>query len=323
MSLFHAIYASTVFVVAYVLIATERFNKTLVALAGATAMFFLPLINSDEVFYSRDTGDQLGRPLSAPRHDDHRQRGPPDRRVRICRDLVGQTRQGLPAADHDPADDRHRPRNGRLGQRHHGVADRTGHPAGVRPARVNPAPFLIVEALTANIAGAATLVGDPTSIIIGTGAHLSFIEFTANMAPAVLLVLVAFVALLPRLFPGFFVADPERVADVMALDEREAIRDRGCCSNAGSCSLAVFAGSSASGDPHGAVAGGDGRRRDPDPDLRPGARVLPGQRRMGNTAVLRGTVRHGRCPGADRRHQQLGPTSQPPSPRRLRGRRRC
>ena len=91
---------------------------------------------------------------------------------------------------------------------------------------VNPAPFLVVEALTANIAGAATLVGDPTSIIIGTGAHLSFIEFSANMAPAVLLVLVGFVAILPRLYPGFFVADPERIADVMALDEKEAIRDR-------------------------------------------------------------------------------------------------
>ena len=37
---------------------------------------------------------------------------------------------------------------------------------------ISPAPFLIVEALAANIAGAATLVGDPTSIIIGTGAHL-------------------------------------------------------------------------------------------------------------------------------------------------------
>ena len=47
---------STVFVVAYVLIATERFNQTLVALGGATAMFFLPSINSDEVFYARDTG---------------------------------------------------------------------------------------------------------------------------------------------------------------------------------------------------------------------------------------------------------------------------
>ena len=56
MSLFHAVYASTVFLVAYVFIATERFNKTLVALFGAAAMFFLPIINSDEVFYSRDTG---------------------------------------------------------------------------------------------------------------------------------------------------------------------------------------------------------------------------------------------------------------------------
>ena len=56
MSAFHAIYATTVFVVAYALIATERFNKTKVALAAATLMFFLPVINSDEVFYSRDTG---------------------------------------------------------------------------------------------------------------------------------------------------------------------------------------------------------------------------------------------------------------------------
>ena len=56
MSVFHAVYATTVFVVAYVLIATERFNPTFVALAGAVAMFFLPSINSDEVFYARDTG---------------------------------------------------------------------------------------------------------------------------------------------------------------------------------------------------------------------------------------------------------------------------
>ena len=52
----HAIYASTVFVVAFVLIATERLNKTLVALGGATAMFVLPVINSHEVFYSESTG---------------------------------------------------------------------------------------------------------------------------------------------------------------------------------------------------------------------------------------------------------------------------
>jgi Na+/H+ antiporter NhaD/arsenite permease-like protein len=56
MSVFQAVYATTVFVVAYVLIATERFNQTFVALGGALAMFFLPVIDSDQVFYSRDTG---------------------------------------------------------------------------------------------------------------------------------------------------------------------------------------------------------------------------------------------------------------------------
>src|SRR6201995_1465469 len=56
MSVFQAIYAATVFVVAYILIATEPFNQTFVALGGALAMFFLPVIDSDEVFYSRDTG---------------------------------------------------------------------------------------------------------------------------------------------------------------------------------------------------------------------------------------------------------------------------
>ena len=56
MNTIHAIYAATVFVVAYALITTERFNKTMVALAGAVAVFFLPVVNSDEVFYSATPG---------------------------------------------------------------------------------------------------------------------------------------------------------------------------------------------------------------------------------------------------------------------------
>jgi Na+/H+ antiporter NhaD/arsenite permease-like protein len=107
---------------------------------------------------------------------------------------------------------------------------------------VNPAPFLIVEALTANIAGAATLVGDPTSIIIGTGGHLSFITFSANMGPAVLLVLAALLVLLPRMFPGFFTVDPDRVADVMALNEKEAIRNRTLLIQRAIVLVAVFVG---------------------------------------------------------------------------------
>ncbi len=242
MSLFHAIYATTVFLVAYVFIATERFNKTLVALFGAAAMFFLPVINSDEVFYSRDTGvnwdvlflllgmmiivsvvRQTGAFEYVAIWSTKRAKGSP---LRIMILLMLVTALGTAVLDNVTTVLLIAPVTLL-------VCDRLD---------VNPAPFLIVEALTANIAGAATLVGDPTSIIIGTGAHLSFIEFTANMAPAVLLVLVAFVALLPRMFPGFFVVDPERVADVMALDEREAIRNPRLLLQCGVVLLAVFTG---------------------------------------------------------------------------------
>jgi Na+/H+ antiporter NhaD/arsenite permease-like protein len=242
MSVFHAVYASTVFLVAYVFIATERFNKTLVALFGATAMFFLPIINSDEVFYSRDTGvnwdvlflllgmmiivsvvRQTGAFEYVAIWSAKRAKGSP---LRIMILLMMVTALGTAVLDNVTTVLLIAPVTLL-------VCDRLA---------VNPAPFLIVEALTANIAGAATLVGDPTSIIIGTGAHLSFIEFSANMAPAVLIVLVAFVALLPRMFPGFFVADPERVADVMALDEREAIRNPRLLIQCGVVLLAVFAG---------------------------------------------------------------------------------
>jgi Na+/H+ antiporter NhaD/arsenite permease-like protein len=224
--LFHAIFASTVFVVAYVLIATERFNKTLIALAGATLMFFLPLINSEEVFYSRSTGvnwdvlflllgmmiivsvvKQTGAFEYVAIWSAKRAKGSP---LRIMILLMIVTALGTAVLDNVTTVLLIAPVTLL-------VCDRLA---------VNPAPFLVIEALTANIAGSATLVGDPTSIIIGTGAHLSFIEFSANMAPAVLLVLVGLVAILPRLYPGFFVADPERIADVMALDEKEAIRDR-------------------------------------------------------------------------------------------------
>jgi Na+/H+ antiporter NhaD/arsenite permease-like protein len=242
MSVFHAIYASVVFVVAYALITTERFNKTMVALGGAVAVFFLPVINSDEVFYSRDTGIDwdvifllLGMMIivSVVRQTGvfeyiaivsaKRAKGSP---LRIMILLVLVTAVGSAFLDNVTTVLLIAPVTLL-------VCERLG---------VSPAPFLIVESFAANIGGAATLVGDPTSIIIGTGARLSFISFLANMGPVVLIVLAALLALLPRLFPGFFHVDPDRVADVMTLDESEAIRDRRLLIQCGIILALVFAG---------------------------------------------------------------------------------
>jgi Na+/H+ antiporter NhaD/arsenite permease-like protein len=242
MSVFHAVYAITVFVVAYVFIATERFNQTLVALGGAVLMFFLPVINSDEVFYARDTGVNwdvlfllLGMMIivSVVRQTGlfeyvaiwsaKRAKGSP---LRVMMFLILVTTLGTVVLDNVTTVLLVAPVTLL-------VCDRLD---------ISPGPFLIVEALTANIAGAATLVGDPTSIIIGTGAHLSFITFTANMGPPVLIALAATMALVPRMFPGFFTANPNRVADLMALDEKEVIRNRKLLIQCGIVLVAVLAG---------------------------------------------------------------------------------
>jgi Na+/H+ antiporter NhaD/arsenite permease-like protein len=238
---FHAIYASAVFVIAYALITTERF-KTMVALAGAVAVFFLPVINSDEVFYSRDTGIDwdvifllLGMMIivSVVRQTGvfeyiaiwsaKKAKGSP---LRIMIMLVLVTALGSAFLDNVTTVLLIAPVTLL-------VCDRLA---------ISAVPFLIVEAFAANIGGAATLVGDPTTIIIGTGAHLSFISFLANMGPAVLIVLAVLLLLLRRLFPGAFTVDPDRVADVMTLDESEAIRNRTLLIQCAIVLVAVFTG---------------------------------------------------------------------------------
>jgi Na+/H+ antiporter NhaD/arsenite permease-like protein len=85
---------------------------------------------------------------------------------------------------------------------------------------------LIAEVFSSNIGGAATLIGDPPNIIIGSRAGLEFNDFLVNMAPIVVVALAVFVVMLPWLFRGSFAVSEERKAEVMSLNEREAINDR-------------------------------------------------------------------------------------------------
>lgn len=56
-------------------------------------------------------------------------------------------------------------------------------------------PFLILEALASNIGGTATLIGDPPNIIISSQVKLSFNDFIINLAPGVVVIAVVFIAL--------------------------------------------------------------------------------------------------------------------------------
>ncbi|MFC5744505.1 SLC13 family permease [Actinomadura rugatobispora] len=91
--------------------------------------------------------------------------------------------------------------------------------------RIAAQPYLIAEVLASNIGGAATLIGDPPNIIIGSRAGLSFNDFLVHMAPIVVVTFIVFVLLTRVLFRKALRHAPEHMDEVMALQERRAITD--------------------------------------------------------------------------------------------------
>jgi Na+/H+ antiporter NhaD/arsenite permease-like protein len=218
------IIAVTVFVVAYVFIATEKIPKMTAALAGAGVVLATGVSGSADAFFSEDTGVDwnvifllLGMMIIVGilRRTGvfefvaiwaaKRAKGSP---VRIMILLVLITAIASAFLDNVTTVLLIAPVTLL-------VCDRLD---------IKPAPFLIAEVLASNIGGTATLIGDPPNIIIGSRAGLTFNDFLLNLAPIVAIELVVLVLVLPRLFRGSFAVDPERVADVMALNEREAIQ---------------------------------------------------------------------------------------------------
>ncbi|MFE3638825.1 ArsB/NhaD family transporter [Streptomyces cellostaticus] len=86
-------------------------------------------------------------------------------------------------------------------------------------------PFLIAEVMASNIGGTATLVGDPPNIIIASRAGLTFNDFVVHLAPIAAVLVVVLLVLCRVMFRKSFVYDEDRAAEIMALEEREAIKD--------------------------------------------------------------------------------------------------
>lgn len=94
---------------------------------------------------------------------------------------------------------------------------------------LHPAPLLMSQAMLANIAGIATLVGDPPNILIASAAGLSFNDFLTHSLPVLIFTWSAAAALLWLLFRGQLKEAVGRLAEQSAGDElhpREALLDR-------------------------------------------------------------------------------------------------
>ncbi len=91
---------------------------------------------------------------------------------------------------------------------------------------IDPIPLVIIEIITSNIGGTATLIGDPPNIIIAGATDLSFLAFITNLAPIAAVAFVVVTALLYLSYRPRLRVEPEARRRVMELDAEEAIEDR-------------------------------------------------------------------------------------------------
>ena len=182
-----------VFVVVYVLIATEKINRVVAALAGAGVVLAIGVMGPGDAFFSEETGidwnvifllfgmmvivgvlRQTGVFEFVAIWAAKRARGRPFRVMTLLCLITAVASAGLDNVTTVLL----------IAPVTLLVCERIG---------VRPVPFLIAEALASNIGGTATLVGDPPNLIVASRSGLTFNDFLLNLAPIVVVMLVAFV----------------------------------------------------------------------------------------------------------------------------------
>jgi Na+/H+ antiporter NhaD/arsenite permease-like protein len=88
-----------------------------------------------------------------------------------------------------------------------------------RILNVSPIPFILAQVLTSNVGGAATLIGDPPNILIGSAANIDFNSFIIHLGPAVAISFAASLVLLRLLFRKELKVKPQHLDDLMRRDE--------------------------------------------------------------------------------------------------------
>jgi Na+/H+ antiporter NhaD/arsenite permease-like protein len=90
---------------------------------------------------------------------------------------------------------------------------------------VDPIPYLISCALASNIGGTATLIGDPPNIMIASKAQLSFMDFVYNLTPIILVIMVFYLFAIRLIWGRRLRSRDELRERIMAMNENEAIKD--------------------------------------------------------------------------------------------------
>jgi len=92
--------------------------------------------------------------------------------------------------------------------------------------KIDPKPFLIGIIILSNTGGAATLIGDPPNILIGSAARLTFQDFLVHMAPISIVVTIITLGIFLVIYRKHLIATPEAQTTVMRFNPVDAISNK-------------------------------------------------------------------------------------------------
>jgi len=91
--------------------------------------------------------------------------------------------------------------------------------------KISAYPYLFAEIFASNIGGTATLIGDPPNIMIGSATGLGYNDFLFNLAPIAIFILLVTVIPIYLIWGRHIKADQELINKVMSYREIDAIKD--------------------------------------------------------------------------------------------------
>ena len=87
-------------------------------------------------------------------------------------------------------------------------------------------PFLVAQILSSNIGGTATLIGDPPNIMIGSAVpELDFMSFITNLGGICIVIFIITMTILITIYRKKLTTTPELQAKIMQMNEKKELRD--------------------------------------------------------------------------------------------------
>lgn len=92
--------------------------------------------------------------------------------------------------------------------------------------KINPVPMITSMVIASNMGGAATMIGDPPNILIGSATKYNFLDFIFNLTPPIILITITSLGIIWLMYRGKMHVTRANRAKLMSYRENEIIQDK-------------------------------------------------------------------------------------------------